>query len=176
MPTATTPQAHTVDVASLHLVRIIARRMKRRLGTLVELEDLEAHGVEGLLHAARRYQPGAGASFSTFAGYRIKGAMLDALPQLGPLGQRVSADPLEEHAADGTDAETAVLSRQDQAQVRRALVHLSPQERIFVERVYFQGKSLAEVGAELGLSRSWASRIHTRALGRLRRALKRGQA
>ena len=36
---------------------------------------------------------------------------------------------------------------------------------------YIDGRNFDELAAELGLSKSWASRMHTRALGRLREAL-----
>jgi len=37
-----------------------------------------------------------------------------------------------------------------------------------VTKHYFEGKNLLEAGAELGLSKSWASRLHAQAVGRLR--------
>jgi RNA polymerase sigma factor for flagellar operon FliA len=36
---------------------------------------------------------------------------------------------------------------------------------------YFEGRPLEELAAELGVSKSWASRIHTQALKQLRDAL-----
>ena len=33
---------------------------------------------------------------------------------------------------------------------------------------YFEGKSLQEAGAELGVSKSWASRLHAQAVDQLR--------
>jgi RNA polymerase sigma factor for flagellar operon FliA len=40
-----------------------------------------------------------------------------------------------------------------------------------VEKHYFEDKTLLDAGRELGLSRSWASRLHARAMTRLRARL-----
>ena len=61
------------------LVKRIALHLHARLPESVLLDDLFQAGIEGLLEAARNYQTGKGASFETFAGIRIKGAMLDEM-------------------------------------------------------------------------------------------------
>jgi RNA polymerase sigma factor for flagellar operon FliA len=43
----------------------------------VEVDDLIQAGMIGLLDAGRNYSPSRGASFETYAGIRIRGAMLD---------------------------------------------------------------------------------------------------
>ena len=61
------------------LVWIVLRQLVR--GSTVpwnaEINDLFQAGVIGLLQAADRYDPGRGTVFSTFAEYRIRGAILD---------------------------------------------------------------------------------------------------
>lgn len=59
------------------LVKRIAYHLAGRLPATVQVEDLVQAGVIGLLEAARNYQTGHGAGFETFAGIRIRGAMLD---------------------------------------------------------------------------------------------------
>lgn len=61
------------------LVRKIALHLKRKLPSHVELEDLLQSGFVGLLEARDHYQPDKGASFETFAGIRVHGAMIDSL-------------------------------------------------------------------------------------------------
>lgn len=61
------------------LVRRIAYHLVARLPANVDVDDLIQSGTIGLLEAARNYDPRAGASFETFAGIRIRGAMLDEL-------------------------------------------------------------------------------------------------
>lgn len=61
------------------LVKRIAHHLLARLPESVLADDLIQAGMVGLLEAARSFDPGKGASFSTFAGIRIRGAMLDDL-------------------------------------------------------------------------------------------------
>lgn len=64
------------------LVKRIAYHLAGRLPPQVEVEDLIQAGMMGLLEAAQHYATGRGASFETYAGIRIRGAMLDALRKL----------------------------------------------------------------------------------------------
>ncbi|MFO1356609.1 MAG: RNA polymerase sigma factor FliA [Gammaproteobacteria bacterium] len=59
------------------LVRKIASHLLGRLPDGVELADLVQTGLIALLDAARQYSPAKGASFETYAGIRVRGAMLD---------------------------------------------------------------------------------------------------
>ncbi|MGH8214878.1 MAG: RNA polymerase sigma factor FliA [Rhodanobacteraceae bacterium] len=61
------------------LVRRIAYHLMARLPPSVDVHDLIQSGMIGLLEAARNYTPTRAASFETFAGIRIRGAMLDEL-------------------------------------------------------------------------------------------------
>src|SRR3954454_13471562 len=67
----------------LSLVQAIAAKLKRTLGRTIDFEDLVAYGTKGLLEAANRFDPSQGASFTTFAYYRVRGAMLDGLRTMG---------------------------------------------------------------------------------------------
>jgi RNA polymerase sigma factor for flagellar operon FliA len=64
------------------LVKRIAYHLAGRLPPQVEVDDLMQAGMIGLLEAAQHYSTGRGASFETYAGIRIRGAMLDALRKL----------------------------------------------------------------------------------------------
>ena len=64
------------------LVKRIAYHLAGRLPPQVEVEDLIQAGMIGLIEAAQNYYSDRGASFETFAGIRIRGAMLDALRKL----------------------------------------------------------------------------------------------
>lgn len=59
------------------LVKRIAYHLIHRLPASVQIDDLVQSGIVGLIEAARHYQPDQGASFETFAGIRVRGAMLD---------------------------------------------------------------------------------------------------
>lgn len=61
------------------LVRRIAYHLMGRLPPSVDVSDLIQAGMIGLLEASRNFTTGKNASFETFAGIRIRGAMLDEL-------------------------------------------------------------------------------------------------
>lgn len=64
------------------LVKRIAYYLLARLPSTVQVDDLIQSGVVGLLEAARHYDPSQGAAFETYAGIRIRGAMLDEVRRL----------------------------------------------------------------------------------------------
>jgi len=83
-PPLTDAQAARVE-RHAHLVRDIARRVARSVGVrTMTLEELESAGNEALVQAAMRYDPTSPASFTTFAHYRVYGAMIDALRKRTP--------------------------------------------------------------------------------------------
>lgn len=61
--------------------RIAAHLFRRRVGNAVAFDDYLQYGRVGLLEAIDRYDPAREASFATFAGYRIRGAILNGLEQ-----------------------------------------------------------------------------------------------
>ena len=64
------------------LVKRIAYHLAGRLPPSVDVADLIQAGMLGLLEAAANFTANRGASFETYAGIRIRGAMIDALRKL----------------------------------------------------------------------------------------------
>ena len=79
---ASTPSPTSLIEECQGLVRLLASRIHRKLPSHVELGDLEAYGQVGLLEAARDFDPTRGGRFSTFAYYRIRGAIYDGLAKM----------------------------------------------------------------------------------------------
>ena len=69
------------DLVSLHLplVKRIANHLAVKLPPHIEIDDLIQVGLIGLLKAKEDYQADSGATFSTYATIRIRGAMMDEL-------------------------------------------------------------------------------------------------
>jgi RNA polymerase sigma factor FliA len=102
----------------LPLVRTVVGRVAMSLPAHVSAEDLHSAGLIGLLQAIRNFNTRGGASFETFARFRIRGAVLDELRRLdwvprlvhekarkiqaalGELEQRLGEAPSEEQVAD----------------------------------------------------------------------------
>lgn len=74
-------QRDNKDLVTEHaaLVKRIAYHLMNRLPPSVQVEDLIQAGMIGLIEASRNYDPSQGASFETYAGIRIRGAMLDEI-------------------------------------------------------------------------------------------------
>jgi RNA polymerase sigma factor for flagellar operon FliA len=217
--------------SALDLVEAIARRIAREIGASAELEDLLSYGREGLLDAARRFDPSRGVPFRGYATFRVRGAIIDGVRKSSRLPRRtherlnglaaasqtsegvyedVLAPPapgatpadaenaLSEHlAAMATAVAVGLLATtgfSDEGErvpvsteegpddalgraellvlVRRAIAELPPEEEALVRRHYLEGERFDQVASELGLSKSWASRLHTRAIKRLTQKLR----
>lgn len=66
----------------LPLVRTVVGRLAMSLPPHVSAEDLHSAGLVGLLQAIRNFSTRGGASFETFARFRVRGAVLDELRRL----------------------------------------------------------------------------------------------
>ena len=72
---------------------------------------------------------------------------------------------------DAPSAEERLSRAQLGAKLTAALAKLPEKERHFITKHYVEEKTLLEAGAELGLSKSWSSRLHARAIEQLRELL-----
>ncbi len=93
------------------LVRKLATRVRAELGLTIELDDLVSYGYRGLLEARERFDPTRGVLFTSFAHYRIRGAILDGVRQMARLPRRAhelrkAAEALD-LAAEGAGEERA---------------------------------------------------------------------
>lgn len=73
------PSPHDLIATQMEQVRRIAHYFHGRVRGAVEVEDLIQAGYIGLVDAAQKYERKEGASFATYAGIRIKGAITDHL-------------------------------------------------------------------------------------------------
>jgi RNA polymerase sigma factor FliA len=215
---------------ALDLVDAIGEQVRRQLSTAIPRDELASYGREGLLAAARSFDPARGVPFRSWAALRIRGSMIDGLRAQGGIPRRIyramrmieesdrfqeaqleetapkpqpmtaeEADSrvsahlagmatamalglIRERAREGEQegvAETLTpeeLLREKElvSAVREATLRLADNERALVVRHFFDGVSLEEAGAAIGLSKSWASRLLARAVEALTRDLRRG--
>lgn len=199
-------------------------QLKDLLPDHLAMEDLVGYGSKGLMEAAERYDPSRGIAFSTFAHYRIRGAMFDGMRAMGGLPRAVvrrhraaaladeylenaqqrdaGADPAHRARASTADTLRALSGHvtglttivmvsldgefspdpadQQAAEelerlnytwlaprVKAALEQLPERERCIMDDCYYGGLSIKEAGEKQGMSKSWASRVHARAIKRL---------
>jgi RNA polymerase sigma factor for flagellar operon FliA len=218
----------------LGLVQSLARKLRKQITARIDFDDLVGYGSKGLIEAAERFDPSHGVTFTTFAYYRIRGAMLDGVRTMGWYsradyaryraeeraneylqnqadragaqatapreGAPASPSPAQASATQLagiaeilagiatvhiTSLEAAATVADESlpapdatldagrlgARVRAALHKLPDKERRLLELYYFSDRNLEEAGRALGLSKSWACRLHARAVELLRTEL-----
>jgi RNA polymerase sigma factor for flagellar operon FliA len=67
--------------------------------------------------------------------------------------------------------EDALLKQESVSRLLQALPRLSGRQRVLVRGFYFEGRSIDAMAKELGISKSWASRLHRQALADLKAAV-----
>jgi RNA polymerase sigma factor for flagellar operon FliA len=70
-------------------------------------------------------------------------------------------------ATEDTDPQDVIAAREIHEHLKRLVAALPEEPRRLIESMYFEGRSLQEAAGELKISKSWASRLHGRALARL---------
>lgn len=206
------------------LVRSLARQIHSKFSSRLELDDLVGYGQLGLMQAAQDFDPDRGNKFSTYAYYRIRGAIFDGVNKLqwfravrdpeirtGPLVDAVLEEAGSENAAQTGDVNSeanwlgniaaslavlylassedpdsrtevaddstpapweGVVQQETQTRLHQAINSLPAESAELIRTVYLEDTTLQEAADRLGISKSWASRLHSRALEQLARHLK----
>lgn len=106
MTTVLTDEQRAMVLANVPLVEHIVNRVAANLPASHSREDLVQTGILGLITATIRYDPTMGAAFSTFAGRRIEGAVIDMLRRADWAPRSVRA--MERQLASAEDRSAAV--------------------------------------------------------------------
>jgi RNA polymerase sigma factor for flagellar operon FliA len=200
----------------------LAMDILRSLPKFVRAEDVTGAARQGLVESVTRFDPTRGVQFTTFAYYRIRGAVFDWVKgqihndpyHIARMAATRALDSVAESAVEGVKSaspaetqqvsvqalgnlldtavaaftiseaaaffqpdtapespETHLAESESAAYVRRAIETLPDKERTMLQRVYFESETIEAAGASLGLSKSWASRLHARALSMMREKL-----
>ncbi len=118
-----------------YLVSNVVGRLHVTVPGLFDRDDAMQAGVLGLLRAIDAYEPGAAASFETYARIRIRGAILDAVRALDALSradqaaaraiQRATSHLRHELGRSPTDSEVAARLDMPVAEYRKRLLAVS---------------------------------------------------
>lgn len=209
------------------LVYSLATKISHAIPVRVELDDLIAYGEVGLAEAARDFDPDRGVQFTTFAYYRVRGAIYDGLSQMSWISrarykrlcyERMASKTLQDMATSSRDSDSSVeqdaqwlgdvteklavvyliahnegaegvtdstiedtgapapsivAGKEIDAKLHELVEKLPSAEGRLIRAVYFEGNTLKEAANRLGISKSWASRLHAKSLDQLSRWLTR---
>lgn len=94
----------------------------------------------------------------------------------GALAFKLSMEDVEEEVADliceDMSQEDNMIAREESSALRELVSKLPQKERLIIEAYYFQNKTFSQIEAENdGMTKSWISRLHSRALLQLRHLL-----
>lgn len=222
-----TPSRQTLIEECQGLVRSLAVGIHRKLPPHAELADLVSYGQVGLAEAARDFDATRGNRFSTFAYYRIRGAIYDGLAKMSwfsrvqynrlryeqmagetlrqaaeesepmppdaisgmhwfrDLGRSLAVVYLAAHTELQGEGGTGNLTDRSAPSPPEAVIANEVNQRLhalidalpadagsLIRSIYFEGRDLQEAGQKLGISKSWASRLHAKTLKRLARDLR----
>lgn len=232
MSTVLTDEQREMVLANVPLVEHIVNRVAANLPANHSRDDLVQTGIMGLISATVRYDPGVGAAFSTYAGRRIEGAIIDLLrrndwaPRSVRQGER-RLNAAEERATVDHSATVTELARELNCTVaelhrlrndiakarldsldrpvrsddtpiplgatvpddrrraedkvaddelvgylRNGVALLPERHRTVIVGFFFEGRSVTELGALLGVTQSRASQLKDEAIRMLREGLR----
>src|SRR5258707_4953824 len=165
---AETPSNHRLIESHLSYAHAIAAEIVKTLPIHVERGDLQAAAELGLTEAAHSYDHRPGVQFKTFAYYRIRGAVYDAVRKANWFSWSQEDTSLNAAVDPSLSAEDRIIQEEWSARLHQALPRLSAQDRQIIHAYYFEGRNLEEIGDSVGLSKSWGCRLHGKAIVSLR--------
>ncbi len=229
LTTVLTDEQREMVLTNVPLVEHIVNRVALNLPSSYSRDDLVQTGILGLISATVRFDATNGAAFSTFAGRRVEGAIIDMLrksdwaprsvramerrlsdvesqgpsalvdaasrelgvnrDQIERLRQDIvkarldsldravgfedgTSTPLSETLADRDNLVEDIMDDQElNGYLREGVGLLSERHRLVVLGYFFEGRTMTELGALLGVTQSRASQIKDEALTMLKGAL-----
>lgn len=202
------------------IVLHLAKKIASSLPFPTDMEELIAYGQLGLIEAGERFDQSRGNSFSTFAFYRVRGAIYDGLREMGIIRRSQSANfaahandlintEFEDSASGATTADEEIetvenlidallpvyflsLDEEDAEEIkdeaafnsadfetrdligriRQTLDELEAEDAELLKNIYFKNVLMKDLAAQMGVTKSWISRLHARAVRHLQAALR----
>lgn len=172
-----------------HNLRLVAHVAKKYQGSGVEMDDLLSTGSLGLMKAVDSFRPQTGSALSTYAARCVENEILMLLRKRRKWRNEVSLNEVARTDKEGNELYLNDLMGTDPDEVHdtvqkgmeKALLFsvlekvLTPRERLVLcARYGLDGSApLAQkiVAQNLGISRSYVSRIESRAIEKLQAAL-----
>jgi RNA polymerase sigma factor for flagellar operon FliA len=156
----------------LRVLRDVSETTCLAIGRRIPARELRSIGSEALVLAVRDWDPTM-APFEPYVAQRVRWAMINHVRHR--MGRSSSARALRNVGLVPDELprpDELCEERADAERVRAAVRRLPKRERLIIERYYLdEGDCFEREARRLRLSKSWVSRLHARALERLRGAL-----
>ncbi|SDI35155.1 RNA polymerase sporulation sigma factor SigK [Natribacillus halophilus] len=175
---------HARNMLIEHNLRLVAHIVKKFENTNEETEDLISIGTIGLIKGIESYSPNKGTKLATYAARCVENEILMYLRSLKKVSKDVSmyepigADKegnelslIEVLQDDDPDIADALHLKMEKRQIYECIHVLSEREREVIVARFGLGedeeRTQREIARDLGISRSYVSRIEKRALLKL---------
>lgn len=141
------------------------------------LMDMISEGCQGLIKAAKTFDPNKGFRFLTYAGDVIVQGVIRAIKDHKRY-KHESLDELVYEDESELSKKDILISEYPESdkmafynQVRDFLDHLSEREHVIITLRFWHGLSLGEIGLRVNLAREMVRRVEAKALRKLRWAI-----
>lgn len=166
--------SHPLDATHLALVKRAAKSLVHRWGPGA-IDDMVGDGAVGLLAAAQRFDARRAVPFGAYAWPVVRGAAFDG--QRTELRHSQRRETLStDDASDTGQVVDSIVSPQPSPEehsavrdeLRKRLAILPAEDIDIIVRHYLGGERFDHIALSLGISKSWLSRRHSRALRMMR--------
>lgn len=177
------------DELILHNMRLVAHVAKRYSSSEEEMEDLLSIGTVGLIKAVNTFKADFGSRFATYAIRCIDNEMLmhfrgkrktrGEVSLFEPIGTDKEGNQIHLFDILETADEDVAVELEKKSQIKQLMCHmrdiLSEREHLIITKRYGlcgeEEKTQREIAREIGISRSYVSRIEKHALEKLKKFL-----
>lgn len=168
--------------ANAGLVFTLARRYAG-MDPAVGMDDLQQTAFPALMEAARTFRPDAGMGWASWLALYVRKAMRQAVGLRGRRRAHTGALPLDAPLFENSDetrldgladpstpeSDAQLLEDERRSAVREAVSRLEDNRRAVIQAHDLEGRTYADIGAEMGVEPPAAARLRNAALCDLRR-------
>jgi len=159
------------------MAKTIWKKYGRTLDGYLEFDDLYHYGVTVMYEIADRYEPERGASFRTYIGNRVFGAMRDlffddpAIPIYKPT-KTPEVTPRMGPVSDAEIRQCSVEQRPHDTKLHSTILStLYPREVEIIYLRYYEDVTLTEIGNKLGVTEGRVHQLHDKIIPKLKKRL-----
>lgn len=175
---------------NIGLVRAIAKKF--HTNSVISYEDLIQEGCIALIKAAKKYNPDRGVRFSTVAWNYVRNHLIrycnnestliripesqkhnrQELPMVSKsLDYTFSEAGNDFHDIVGEDSSYGLEQIENKEFLKNCFGRLTEKQKDVVFKYFFEEKNLAEIGREIGYSRSYVKKIKDKAIKEMQKAV-----